>query len=1151
MGAIKKPPPKPMWEDVSALPRIPKIKRAAEADENRSRGSRLPDSCVSNLAGTRGRQQAVEQGSSRSEQERVEGGGKPGQDGAGTSSGLSHSSSFSSSSSGSAVTPGGSSSSSSSSTVSFRINASANSWHARRLAGIGSFSNPLEVARDDSWKKRLKSKQLLLSSMRSQSKDTAVKAEVYDPFDPTGSDSAESDSAPEMENAGSATQFPELAIPQGKKPSVSELASQGSNTEGTSHCIKAETLQGDPMEIDGEQMDIDNSSDEEGKQLLERLEVKKEPKDVKEEEELGSVAKDEVEVPEDMVVKEELEGPELSVMMGCGQTTTKPEALSPQLPSEGQNDKATKGCEEVNPDPRQNTLPSKSSRFRSRSRSSSASSHREEKSVKPEQKRPSRNHHSRSKSRSRSRSRSSADRKRVSGRRKRSKERRSSSGSPDGRRRKTEAGGRSQVKRTRRSRSKERRKTRSPSDSSHSEGSERSRRNRRRSRSRDRRRSRSSSEERSRRRKHRRDSRERYSRKERKRSKESKDRRRGRSWSRSKSRSRSRSRSLSRSRDRRKDRKWSQSSSRSKDRARSRSKERRRARSRSRERRTEGRSSQSSRSPAIRSSQKTARSSASDPKNARDTKEIRKEKIVSPSAIKLESKPEQEPGAVKAERPSLVKDTELKVIKVETTVSLSAVKDDDFSETEIKRTVSFSSMKKEEDLKETNNKIIVSNSEAEEQQRNGEDAKNAKPFPLVLVKEENEPEEVSRENLVPLAPVKAESRPADCEERLASVRCEEGEHFTTLEGENKDEKTDQKKDTMEVVLKTAELPEIECKMEPSLPEPAAQSPCISIKREPSPDLESCPQWVSSGSASLNAIAIEYEEEGEEVALPSKADVLKQEKEELSTDEDFNVDYILDCLDSVRNKKAETAGERQSEKGAAAVDASVDKTDTPPAAVAPETEPVPVTANAKPKPAGKRVTWNLQDADQPSAEKTGKIPLHKMKQSQKEGSRKSAALSLPSEQKQEFAQPAAVPSGDPTAPGAMATAPSAGPSGSQVQADVQDPTTAGSKKEGETQDPSRTDKYMKKLHMQERAVEEVKLAIKPFYQKRTITKEEYKDILRKAVQKVCHSKSGEINPVKVANLVKAYVDKYRHARKHKKDDGGKSQEDEKTKDSDTP
>lgn len=44
-------------------------------------------------------------------------------------------------------------------------------------------------------------------------------------------------------------------------------------------------------------------------------------------------------------------------------------------------------------------------------------------------------------------------------------------------------------------------------------------------------------------------------------------------------------------------------------------------------------------------------------------------------------------------------------------------------------------------------------------------------------------------------------------------------------------------------------------------------------------------------------------------------------------------------------------------------------------------------------------------------------------------------------------------------------------------------------------------YLKKLHMQERAVEEVKLAIKPFYQGRDINKDEYKEILRKAVQKV--------------------------------------------------
>ncbi|XP_049748923.1 PHD and RING finger domain-containing protein 1 isoform X1 [Elephas maximus indicus] len=98
-------------------------------------------------------------------------------------------------------------------------------------------------------------------------------------------------------------------------------------------------------------------------------------------------------------------------------------------------------------------------------------------------------------------------------------------------------------------------------------------------------------------------------------------------------------------------------------------------------------------------------------------------------------------------------------------------------------------------------------------------------------------------------------------------------------------------------------------------------------------------------------------------------------------------------------------------------------------------------------------------------------------------------------------------------------------------DMEEKTTA-SKPSGEK---AKNEEYLKKLHMQERAVEEVKLAIKPFYQKREITKEEYKDILRKAVQKICHSKSGEINPMKVANLVKAYVEKYRHMRRYKKAD----------------
>lgn len=83
----------------------------------------------------------------------------------------------------------------------------------------------------------------------------------------------------------------------------------------------------------------------------------------------------------------------------------------------------------------------------------------------------------------------------------------------------------------------------------------------------------------------------------------------------------------------------------------------------------------------------------------------------------------------------------------------------------------------------------------------------------------------------------------------------------------------------------------------------------------------------------------------------------------------------------------------------------------------------------------------------------------------------------------------------------------------------------------------SEKYLKKLHTQERAVEEVKLAIKPYYQKKDITKDEYKDILRKAVHKICHSRSGEINPVKVNNLVRAYVQRYKYFRRRNRRGGG--------------
>ena len=44
-------------------------------------------------------------------------------------------------------------------------------------------------------------------------------------------------------------------------------------------------------------------------------------------------------------------------------------------------------------------------------------------------------------------------------------------------------------------------------------------------------------------------------------------------------------------------------------------------------------------------------------------------------------------------------------------------------------------------------------------------------------------------------------------------------------------------------------------------------------------------------------------------------------------------------------------------------------------------------------------------------------------------------------------------------------------------------------------------YLKKLNRQERVVEEVKQALKPHYAKHKINKEDYKEIMRKAVPKV--------------------------------------------------
>ncbi|XP_059330091.1 PHD and RING finger domain-containing protein 1 isoform X2 [Ammospiza nelsoni] len=236
---------------------------------------------------------------------------------------------------------------------------------------------------------------------------------------------------------------------------------------------------------------------------------------------------------------------------------------------------------------------------------------------------------------------------------------------------------------------------------------------------------------------------------------------------------------------------------------------------------------------------------------------------------------------------------------------------------------------------------------------------------------------------------------------------------------------------------------------------------------------------------------------------------------------------------------------------------------------PELEVVPQGPALKSKAPVKRVTWNLQEEESGalSAGKAPRMPLYKLQRA-KEGAWKAEDLNQTLNQVycQNIPLAAALPSSlppyapvsQPTVqfimqgslpalgcvagqsltpePGSLATASEPG-----IQA-----ASVGSAEEQirapkPPVDKTKNEEYMKKLHMQERAVEEVKLAIKPFYQKREITKEEYKSILRKAVQKICHSKSGEINPMKVANLVKAYVEKYKHMRKHKKTDGEDTRE----------
>ncbi|KAL4622683.1 PHD and RING finger domain-containing protein 1 [Arapaima gigas] len=1152
---------KPMWVDVSGLPRIPKIKRetpvGSTAEGNNGRCSSIPESCMNSLTGDRVRQQTVGQGASGCEQGRV-GGSDSRQRRGGEGSSTSFSSSISS------APPAGNIGSSS--TVSFRISSSGNSWHARRLAH----------ARAQGAAQPCKK---LHESEQTQGKDKPTKSEIYDPFDPTGSDSDSPTSASEIETVDSQPQLGLLGKKRG------QTCNAGSNQED----IKAVSYQA--------KVEPPNS-------------------DIKVE---GESSKNSTEVKKDMKHSAGLSD---SLKSTCSSAESSSE--SPGFPkvwgTVGTGAKASVFIEEDETSQDLKALP----QTWTRSRSTSTSSHYSEISIKKENSYEVEGHCSQA----RSPSSALTDGKQDSIGRK-IKDSCSFSSSPDSSKRKTETKGKRTEKRAWCSRSNDHKRTVFPSDTE-SEDSEKSWRKLKHSQSGvgDRGRSRSSSGDRCKREKLSKKNRERNDRKSSEGSKdfEEKWHCQFNSQSRPRSRSRSRSCSRSRSRERRQDR--MQSFSKSKHRGRSQSKDKRQPKSRSKSRESKN---ENCPSDSVQTTAKTSPPPASavtvsrdlrqpktitveksyslvkeakDPKGitskecislkmdmqVNDSKEVRKEKMV-PSSNTYEVK---EPKEIKKEKSVPLEmfreSKEHKVFKNEKSLPLSQAKKLK-NPTEVKPEQVSLSLDKEveypETLAEHFSEYMV------------EDMKAPQVKVELYVKEEKSSADIREQT-------------PHTGEASASVSYKVKKKTGGAGMEVKMDVSQQKIKTEPLWIEETMQPSCQSKMPSSiqsLPTVAGIGHMGTIRT-----CDTSPRNIPMGKVDL-------------APLNAVGDCKREEK--ISEDSSVIMDQFQGNLSPIKTEKVETSEPSSSVKSYVTVDTSiqrpeglasikeeikqeelsVNKTELPLAiqlekqsvvkekehslckeevipaigserlftgkqeeltTVAITSESALVIAGTKSKPPVKRVTWNLKEADKLPCEKFGKQSHLKLPQSSRESSRRPASTSKTISQgssqvgghatlihfflqdpPQETAPIA--PVGESPTPvmkkGISVSVPHETQLGSEAHPGQSQPSqgTPAAKRKETTQNASQKDKYMKKLHMQERAVEEVKLAIKPFYQKRDITKDEYKDILRKAVQKVCHSKSGEINPVKVANLVKAYVDKYKHTRKHKKGGGeGKAQEAEKLK-----
>lgn len=210
----KKSPTKPMWVDVSVLPRIPKIKKegssvtngVSSSSSSSSHMNNVPERGMNSFGGDKGKQQSVEQRKGRTAGETQ----SSRSDTAGSSS--TFSSSFSTSAGFAGNQPHQSASSSSSSAVSFRINSSGNLWHSRRLSmgsstsSGGSMPEVWKKEEEEARKKQLRrDKQMLLASRTLGNKEEDGDS-IYDPFNPTQSDSSSSEDEAGSRRLGSSSQ---------------------------------------------------------------------------------------------------------------------------------------------------------------------------------------------------------------------------------------------------------------------------------------------------------------------------------------------------------------------------------------------------------------------------------------------------------------------------------------------------------------------------------------------------------------------------------------------------------------------------------------------------------------------------------------------------------------------------------------------------------------------------------------------------------------------------------------------------------------------------------------------------------------------------------------------------------------------------------